>query len=64
LKLKRKSEAKMSENQDLIVSNEMREKLDSAEREKLESWSRIERKIKEKKERREMRVLRKKQRNK
>ena len=42
----------------------MREKLDSAEREKLESWSRIERKIKEKKERREMRVLRKKQRNK
>jgi hypothetical protein len=47
------------------VSNELREKSDSAEREKLESWSRIKRKIKEKKrERREMRVLRKKQRNK
>jgi len=56
----------MSENQDLIVSYEMREKSDSAEREKLESWSRIERKIKEKrkKKKREMRVLRKKQRNK
>lgn len=38
----------MSENQDLIVSYEMREKSDSAEREKLERWSRIERKIKEK----------------
>jgi hypothetical protein len=48
LKLKRKSEAEMSENQDLIVSYEMREKSDSAEREKLERWSRIERKIKEK----------------
>ena len=42
----------------------MREKSDSAEREKLESWSRIERNIKGKKKRREMRVLRKKQRNK
>lgn len=35
------------------MSNELREKSDSAEREKLESWSRIKRKIKEKKEREE-----------
>lgn len=46
LKLKRNSEAKESENTNLIVSLKMRERLDSAKN-KLETWSRVERKIKE-----------------
>jgi len=58
LKLKRNSKAEESENRNLIVSLEMRERLDSVKKEKLESWSRVERKIKEgKKKGRVKRVL-------
>ena len=58
LKLKRNGKAQESENTNLIASLEIRERLDSAKKEKLETWSRVERKIEGRKKGREKRVLR------